>query len=126
MKEKKQIIIELGDDPSLKNLEDSMDKHECTIGIWGDYEDTRTITFRELKKEADNNIEMLEYCKGTGYSYSTPYSLSDYLDNRKSTNLEKFKFCPYCGKEIDWKKLRSEYGKNTRNIGEYIIWNGFQ
>lgn len=26
--------------------------------------------------------------------------------NRKSTNLTRFDFCPYCGKKIDWKEIR--------------------
>lgn len=34
------------------------------------------------------------------------YSLSDYCDKRKSTDLTQFNYCPFCGKKIDWKAIK--------------------
>ena len=38
------------------------------------------------------------------------YSLKDYADRRKSTDLTRFAICPYCGEKIDWKKVRDMDG----------------
>ena len=34
------------------------------------------------------------------------YSLPDYCDKRKSTDLTQFNYCPLCGKKIDWKAIK--------------------
>lgn len=34
------------------------------------------------------------------------YTLQDYGDFRRSTNLSRFKYCPKCGAEIDWKAIK--------------------
>lgn len=81
--------------------------HECVIGLWIDYCDTRTVTFSQLKYEVESNSAFLEWknenLSGTKVAIKT---LNDYLDKRKSTNLQRFDYCPYCGKKIDWKGLR--------------------
>ena len=69
-----------------------MDEHECVIGIINDYECTREVTISALK-------EHIEWHNGY-------YKLADYADRRKSTDLTRFTYCPYCGKKIDWKKIR--------------------
>lgn len=67
--------------------------HECTIGIWYDYHYSNTITFNDLKKECLTPPIM--------------FSLKDYLDWRRSTNITRFVYCPYCGKKIDWKGMKN-------------------
>ncbi len=50
-------------------------------------------------------------CKYAKYGLDKPkdpYTLKDYADRRKSTNLRRFEFCPICGKKIDWKKIKKE------------------
>ena len=64
---------------------------ECTVGIWHNYEDSHLVTYSELK----------ELSKGV-----KAYNMKDYLDARKSTNFYSFKFCPFCGKKIDWDGYR--------------------
>lgn len=86
-----------------------MSEHECIIGMYYDFDDTQLITLVELQEKIKWCISMDEYCKSNGWP--TPravYTLSDYCNRRKSTNLTKFEFCPYCGKKIDWKKIKSE------------------
>lgn len=34
-----------------------------------------------------------------------PHTLQHYADLRRSTNLNRFKNCPYCGIKIDWKAI---------------------
>lgn len=32
--------------------------------------------------------------------------IKNYFDKRKNTNFNRFNYCPYCGKKIDWKELK--------------------
>lgn len=59
--------------------------------------------------------EVKEHNRGIVYELNLPpsfcwkeYTLQDYADKRKSTNLIRFDFCPYCGRKIDWKKIKNE------------------
>lgn len=67
-------------------------KCEHDIGLFHDYEGDWLITINRLKKEQPNTI----------------YTMKQYLDGRYSTNLSKFKYCPWCGEKIDWGKIRKE------------------
>ena len=72
-----------------------MSEHKCVIGMYFEYDDTQLVTVDELKALAEETL----FCC---------YSFKDYCDKRKSTNLTRFEFCPYCGKKIDWKKIKNE------------------
>lgn len=76
-------------------------KNECVIGVYYNYEDTKLVTLDDLAREARESERL-----GTSV-----YSLKDYLNKRKNTNLYRFLYCPYCGEKIDWKKLK-EMGEN--------------
>ena len=59
-----------------------------------------------------NNLEVKEYNKfvdeqGIASCRIKEYTLKDYCDKRKSTNLTRFEYCPYCGSKIDWKKIKN-------------------
>ena len=71
-------------------------KSECLIGVYYNYEDTKLVTFDDLVREARESERF-----GT-----SAYSLKDYLNKRKNTNLHRFLYCPECGEKIDWKELR--------------------
>lgn len=66
------------------------------IGLIYDYSftDTCCVTLKDLQ----------DYIKES----HTIYTLSDYLDRRKSMNMQRFNYCPFTGKKIDWKKLKAE------------------
>lgn len=86
-----------------------MSEHECIIGVYYDYEDTDIVTLSELQEKIKFCISMDEYCKSNGWpTHRAVYTLNDYCDGRKSTNLTRFEHCPHCGKKIDWKKIKSE------------------
>lgn len=39
----------------------------------------------------------------------TTYTMADYTDRRKSTNITRFNYDPFTGEKIDWKLLRKKY-----------------
>ena len=71
---------------------ENIEKCEQAIGVWVDYDDTRIVTAKELREEIDEG--------------HTIFSINDYCDLRKSTNMMRFIYCPECGKKIDWKELK--------------------
>jgi hypothetical protein len=71
--------------------------HECYIGILYDYDNTDIVTISELKRHI--------------HPVFSRYSLADYCDWRKSTDLFRFRLCPLCGREIDWKALKRGDGQ---------------
>ena len=84
-----------------------MKKHECIIGEWLHYENTELVNFEELIKKVKDNNETYRYAiEEYGFSIVQSLKLSDYFDRRKSTNLNHFNYCPYCGEKIDWKTLK--------------------
>lgn len=66
----------------------------CYIGLWVDYHWNELITLDELKEEIEEK--------------ATIYTINDYADRRKSTNLTRFNYCPYCGEKINWKCIKEE------------------
>ena len=84
---------------------ENIKKCECCIGIKHDYEDTSLVTLKQLKDE----IELLQSRKENFAYYGINnkiYTLDDYCDKRKSTDLTRFNYCPLCGKKIDWKAIK--------------------
>lgn len=71
---------------------------DCAIGEWLDYEDTRIVTANEL----------FENIKTTNRHMKEQYRVNaaDYCDFRKTVNLVRFRFCPECGRKIDWKAIK--------------------
>lgn len=82
-------------------------KCECVIGIRYDYEDTDIITLSELKEHIESEKRLAERYKDDEWlqSLCNKYTLEDYCDKRKSTDLTRFNYCPLCGKKIDWKAI---------------------
>ena len=86
--------------------------HECVLGEIIGYEETRLVTLKALKAHIASKIEhaeLIEDMKREHPSFSANcrvYTLSDYCDGRRSTDLIRFKFCPGCGREIDWKAIK--------------------
>lgn len=80
------------------------------IGILYCVDDSILITLDGLKKEiADTKIDN-RMCERDGMEWlkRPEWTLHDYTDGRKSTNLHRFMFCPECGEKIDWKAIRKE------------------
>lgn len=85
--------------------------HECYVGIRYGYGDTSMVTLNELKshiRDASEHLEALKkdvLFKDSLYGVRT-WTLADYSDKRKSTDLTRFEYCPRCGKKIDWKTIK--------------------
>ena len=87
-----------------------MTEHECIIGLYGDYDDTRLMTFNELLNTLKSEDEYRKLHTGL-CQIDYEWEIADYFDRRKSTNFIQFDYCPVCGKKIDWKKLKKETRK---------------
>jgi hypothetical protein len=86
--------------------------HECVIGLYHHYENSELVTVGELEEQIADAImhnimlesdPLLKECK---YLRKKEWTLADYGDKRKNTNLTRFDYCPECGKAIDWAGIR--------------------
>ena len=88
----------------IANVNETAEPCECIIGLYYDSEDAKLVTLKELKEEIKENKQYNEYMarnySGLSYVKLPEYSLRDYFDGRKSTNLTRFKHCPMCGRAL--------------------------
>lgn len=87
---------------------------ECCIGLIYDYDDTTLVTERELISKLASYNEHIDYALSEyGEDFmkiiGDKVELRKYFDKRYNTDLNRFEFCPYCGKKIDWKELKKKY-----------------
>lgn len=89
-----------------------MEGHECVIGLLHHYGHSELVTLEDLEDHIIDNVTynimvrsdpFLRRCKEL---YRKEWSIKDYADRRKQTDLTRFKHCPECGKPIDWKKIK--------------------
>lgn len=85
--------------------------HECIIGLLYGIEDSRLITLLGLMNHIEDNLDFNKFLDSNpiyknSIVYKKVYTLEDYGDKRKSTNLRRFDYCPECGRAIDWKFIR--------------------
>lgn len=90
--------------------------HKCIIGQYHDNMIDSLITLNGLLYYVNGDMELefekiasLDPVYSSIYHSYKHYTMNDYLDKRKSTNLRRFEYCPDCGKKIDWKKMREDY-----------------
>ena len=80
------------------------------IGVLFKNEGSYLVTYSRLKQMTDEDHAFDKMMKldplYSEFYIGSKYTLKDYLDKRKRTNLQRFDFCPYCGEEIDWHGLR--------------------
>lgn len=62
---------------------------DCYICLWTDYEWNELFTIKDLIKASKESM----------------YTIKDYTDRRKSTNITRFEYCPFCGEKINWKTI---------------------
>lgn len=88
------------------------DTHKCIIGLISCYADGDLVTLDDLKKHIDGKIEFNAFLESDPIYRVRPdlratvYTLKDYADRRKNTDLTRFTYCPDCGKRIDWKAIK--------------------
>ena len=90
-----------------------MTNHECVIGLVFRYEHQETATLNELKEHIAEKAEYNAHLKDdglehAGWLYRKEWSLKDYCDKRKATDLTRFDYCPLCGKKIEWMKIKED------------------
>lgn len=88
-----------------------MNKHECIIGLHRGADQDSLMTVKKLEDEIKQQQAIYKYFYNA-YIYShprKPYTIQDYTDLRKSTDLWRFNYCPQCGAKINWKELRKKY-----------------
>ena len=90
---------------------DNIEKCECCIGIINDYDNTSMVTLDDLKYHIKDRLELKQAFEKDvlfkDYNHGIKcWTLADYCDKRKSTNLTRFNYCPLCGKKIDWKAIK--------------------
>lgn len=85
---------------------------DCVIGLLNrGYEGCELVTLQQLKnriaeKRYYNEVLVPTYATEPARHLQKVWQLKDYGDFRKSTDLTRFKYCPYCGKEINWKEIK--------------------
>lgn len=88
------------------------DNGECIIGLLHHVDYSELVTLEELEKHITDGImhnimldsdPVLKDCKELRRKV---WTLAEYADWRRNTNLQKFSYCPQCGKAIEWRKIR--------------------
>lgn len=90
--------------------------HECLIGLWHYDDSSEMVTIGDITKNIRSHNEMFSYedacvrmLKRIGMQ---EYHIEDLFDLRKNRlPITRFRYCPECGKKIDWKGMREEYAK---------------
>ena len=91
-----------------------MTNHSCVIGVLSHTDYTKLCTVTDLKNHIAENIEfnnmldddpIFRECKRLRRKV---WTLKEYADGRRHTDLHRFNYCPECGKRIDWAALKGE------------------
>lgn len=90
-----------------------MKEHSCIIGLLYKSDDCELVTVDDLIKHIQEKKELNQYIEtDCGFGEETKqmlrcktWALKQYADNRIATDLTRFKFCPYCSKPINWKRI---------------------
>ena len=89
-----------------------MADHECYIGLLYKHSDCELATIADLNAHIADKIAFNEYLDNEPFAKHIEclrekvWTLKDYADRRKSTDLVRFNHCPECGKKIDWKRIK--------------------
>lgn len=89
---------------------ENIEKCKCWIGIINDYDNTRMVTLDGLKYHVKDQLDLKQAFEKDvlfkDYNHGIKgWSLADYCNKRKSTDLTQFNHCPLCGEKIDWKAI---------------------
>ena len=84
----------------------------CIIGLLHHYEYSELVTIDDLKEHIEDNIEFNKsldddpVLRNAKHLRAKVWTLRNYGDWRKKTNLTRFRYCPECGEFVDWGVIR--------------------
>ena len=89
----------------------------CVIGLYYGVCSQNLVDLPDLEYHISEDKEFNEWCRSHGYRHMLhkEFTLQDYADGRKRTNLTRFKHCPMCGKKINWKEIRTMESEDRFN-----------
>lgn len=73
-----------------KNIENKCNHQIC---VWHDFENSSILTLQELQDKATDGCDIGDW------------TIEDYINVHKDTNITRFSYCPQCGEKIDWNNL---------------------
>ena len=84
---------------------------KCYIGIINDYDNTRMTTLDGLKIHIKESLALKQAFETdplyAGYNHGIMgWTLADYCDKRKNTDLTRVEYSPMCVRKIDWKAIK--------------------
>lgn len=96
--------------------------HECLIGLWYRADNAEIVTVSDVARHIRSHNEMFSfedaYVRMLVQLGMQEYHPEDLFDLRKNRlPIQRFKYCPECGKKIDWKGMREEYAKKQVSAG---------
>lgn len=84
--------------------------HECVIGLLHGSDSEELVTLVDLEDYIFDTVQHNQNLpKHLKWASRLVWSLEDYADKRRSTNLHRFDYCPECGEKVDWRSIR-RYG----------------
>lgn len=87
---------------------------DCYIGVLHRYDYSSLVTLDELKqhiaeqRDYNRSLRADPALRDAKDLYAKEFTLRQYADRRRSTDLTRFSYCPDCGKKIDWKSISEE------------------
>lgn len=75
---------------------------DCFIGFL----DGEQVRKSDIKRQVDDIVEIQPELKKYGMLKGEPQTAKQIIDGRKGY-LNRFSYCPYCGKKINWKTVLS-------------------
>lgn len=91
-----------------------MADHDCYVGLLYKHSYGDLATLADLKAHIADKIAFNEYLDGEPIAKHIEclrekvWTLKDYADRRKNTDLYRFNNCPLCGRHIDWKLIKED------------------
>ena len=95
--------------------------HDCIIGMIYHYENTQLVTYGDLVREYESDVDSAVAwgreltVNSDRYSRQYFYNMAieevkrsrlDRMTDKRNNAMQRFEYCPNCGAAINWKALR--------------------
>lgn len=86
--------------------------HKHIVGLFGSQLGGELVTIPGIKEHIDQQLRFAALWNSDNVLGVTRtfrvFSLADYCDTGKQTDLQRFNYCPICGYEIPWETIPNE------------------